>query len=69
MIRADGEFPNSNSPEWILTPEPRDGNYFWPNPTLEAGTRVSFDKKPGTGLTLPGGTFTTTAVAVNVTAL
>ena len=68
-IRVDGDFPSSYDPRWIETDAPRDGNYFWPNPTLPAGTRVSFDKKPGTGLVEPGGTFTTTAVAINVVAL
>lgn len=68
-IRVDGEFPNTTDPRWIETDPPRDGNYIWQFPTLQAGTRVSFDKKPGTGLVLPGGTFTTAAVAINVAAL
>jgi hypothetical protein len=69
-IKADGEFPNCNSPEWINFPPPRDGYYSWPDPTLPAGTRVSFDKKPGTGVAEPGGTFEGRgAVAINVVAL
>jgi len=68
-IKVDGDPPNSCYSRWILTDPPRDGNYTWLDPTLPAGTRVRFDRRRGSGIALPGGTFETTAVAINVTPL